>query len=302
MAGSKSLFDEFLAQEVQNARGVYFPVKTGILRRLLTRRAYCEDLHPNPEDEFCMPKVGPNYKIISAYQQQFVDALKISRNYYEGEPVVVERTHPSGYRIVNGHHRWAAALRIGQAKIPVKVVNLTHEEDVKKILENSTHSKRVALDLDEVVFRGEGEGPLERALPFPWNRLYRERMRRGIPALFHFLAKQGYDIWLYSARFYSADYIQRYFRHYNVSVAGVMTAVGKRAAGSGDAGKRLEKLIANKYRYTVHIDNDSVLQIVRGTKDFREFPLSGEGAAWSQAVMDAIGAIESDGGETGAAP
>ena len=65
-----------------------------------------------------MPKVGPNYKIISAYQQQYVDALKISRNYYEGEPIIVERTHPEGYRIVNGHHRWAAALRIGMAQIP----------------------------------------------------------------------------------------------------------------------------------------------------------------------------------------
>ena len=111
MAGSKSLFDEYLAQEVENSKGVRFPVKTGILSRLLIREARCDDLHPNPEDEFCSPQIGPNYKIISAYQQQYVDALKMSQHYYEGEPIIVERTHPEGYRIINGHHRWAAALR-----------------------------------------------------------------------------------------------------------------------------------------------------------------------------------------------
>ena len=121
MAGSKSLFDEYLAQEVENSKGVFFPVKTGILSRLLIREARCDDLHPNPEDEFCSPQIGPNYKIISAYQQQYVDALKMSQHYYEGEPIIVERTHPEGYRIINGHHRWAAALRIGQAKIPIRI-------------------------------------------------------------------------------------------------------------------------------------------------------------------------------------
>ena len=78
----------------------------------------------------------------------------------------------------------------------------------------------------------------------------------------------------------------------------MITAIGKRAKASGDAGKNLEKLITNKYSSTVHIDNDMVLQILRGTKDFREFPLSGEDAAWSQEVMDAIAQIEESGHET----
>lgn len=290
MAGTNARFDEFLAQEVQTTKGLFFPVKTSILRRLLTRKAYCEDLHPNPEDEFCVPKIGPNYKIISEYQQMYVNAMKRSQNWYEGEPIIVERTHPEGYRIINGHHRWAAALRIGQPTIPVRVVNLTHEEDVKKILENSSHTKRAALDLDEVLFRGEG--PLERPLPFPWSKLYPERLRRGVSALFHFLAKNGYDIWLYSSNYYSTDYIQRYFRRYHGKITGVMTAVGKRAKAADDAGKSLEKLITNKYRFTVHIDNESVLQIVKETKDLREFALSGDDALWSREVMDAITQIE----------
>ena len=270
-------------------------MKTGVLRRRLTREAYCRELHPNPEDEFCIPKIGPNNEIISSYQKQFLDAIKMGQPYYSGEPIIVERTHPDGYRIINGHHRWAAALRTGREKIPVEIVNLMHEEDVRKILENSTHSKRAALDLDEVIF--QEDGPLESALPFPWNKLYKERIRLGVPALFHFLAKNGYDIWLYSSKFYSTDYIQRCFRRYHVKVDGVIAAIGKRAKAAGDDGKNLEKLIMNTYRCTVHIDRNAVLQIISGTKEFWEFPLSGDNTVWSQEVMDAVTQFENSSGE-----
>ncbi len=289
MTERKTQFEEYLAEEVKRSKSVCFPVKTGTIRRMLIKKASCDDLHPNPDDEFCVPSVGPNYKIISRYQEQFLNAIKQSQPAFEGEPIIVERLHPDGYMIINGHHRWAAAQRIGLDKIPVRVVNLMHEEDVRKILANSTHIRRVALDLDEVVFRTDGNGPLEEALSFPWNIVYKERIRRGIPALFHFLAKKGYDIWLYSSQYYSTDYIQHFFRHYHVRIAGVMTAIGKKEKADG---KRLEKMITEKYLYTVHIDNDSVLQISRETKTFREVALKDEAGDWSENVMQAITAFE----------
>ena len=143
------------------------------------------------------------------------------------------------------------------------------------------------------------DGPLESALPFPWNTLYKERIRLGVPALFHFLAKNGYDIWLYSAQYYSTDYVQNLFSKYHVKVDGVMTAVGKRANTGGDGAGKLEKLITDKYLYTVHIDRDSVLQIVKGTKEFRDFPLVGENVDWSKEVMDVIAKIEQTAPEEG---
>lgn len=293
MASNQTAFDEFIAQEIRDSKGTRFPVKASILERLLTKQARCTDLHPNPDDEFCDPEIGPCYRIISEYQQQYVNTLRFSENYYEGEPIIVERTHPDGYRIVNGHHRWAAALRIGASKIPVRVVNLAHRDDVKRILENSTHTKRAAFDLDEVIFREEGDAPLERALSFPWKGLYKERVRLGAPALFHELTQNGYDIWLYSARYLSADYVQNLFRKYHVKVDGVMTAIGKRSK-RGEDGQAIEKMISEKYASTLHIDNDSVLQTVRETKDFREFSLSGDAANWSRELMDVLARLEEE--------
>ncbi|MBQ6891809.1 MAG: ParB N-terminal domain-containing protein, partial [Clostridia bacterium] len=166
MAGSNTAFDEFIASEVKKYKGVYVPVKAGILQRALIRWAPCASLHPNPDDEFCSPKVGPNYQIISEYMYSFRLERQSSKQYCE-EPLIVEKIRPDGYMILNGHHRWAAALQLGFRRIPIEIVDLTQEMDIRNILQYSKHDKRVTLDLDEVVFRPEGDNLAEKPLPFP---------------------------------------------------------------------------------------------------------------------------------------
>lgn len=73
------------------------------------------------------------------------------------EPLTIEKLYPHGYLLLNGHHRWAAAMRVGLRRVPVEIVNLAQESDIKKILENSKHNKRVTLDLDEVVFKSNDD-------------------------------------------------------------------------------------------------------------------------------------------------
>ncbi len=293
MAGSKTEFEEFLAKEVQETKGVRFPVKTGPLTRMLVKKAPCRSIHPNPEDEFCMPEIGPNYNVIETYQKKFRANADLGGQLSE-EPVIVERLYPDGYMIINGHHRWAASLRIGREKIPVRIVNLMHEADIRQMLQNSKHEKRAVFDLDEVLLRSEGDPFLEPPLSFPWNKLYKERVRLGVPALLHFLAKNGYDIWVYSAQFPSADAVQEFFRKYHAGVDAVISAAGKRATTAGPAGKKIEKLIVDKYRFTLHIDNDMILQIFTGKKEVREFELSGAPDAWSQEIIDVVERIEKE--------
>ncbi len=299
MAGSKTTFEEYLSQEVQRGQSVYFPIKSSFARRMMVRKARCKDLHPNPDDEFCMPEIGPNYTIIADYQQQYLNAISNSQPYYSGEPLIVERVHPSGYRIINGHHRWAAAMQLGQTSIPIRIINLTHEEDVKDIIANSTHTKRVALDLDEVVFHTDANSPPEQLLSFPWRLLYPYQLRLGVPALFHYLTSHGYDIWLYSSRYHSADYIHSYFRHYHVKIDGVVTAVGNHGRTAGIRLRKLETLIAASYRYTVHIDTDTVLCFHRGSKEYTEYPLGGSSSGWSQSVLAAMERLDAESAKGG---
>ena len=73
-------FQVFLDKEVNKVKGIYYPVKAGFLRRVLIRKALCRKLHPNPDDEFCDPGIGPNYGIISNYVKKFSEGgTKLSK-------------------------------------------------------------------------------------------------------------------------------------------------------------------------------------------------------------------------------
>ena len=287
---AKSEFDIFLQEEVAKQKGVAYPIKAGLFERLTVKQAACTKLHPNPADEFTFPDIGPNYEIISNYEKQILNNTRVKLPPFE-EPIMVEKMHPHGYLILNGHHRWAAALRLKLKKIPVKIINLAQESDIKKILENSTHDKRATFDLDEVVFRSEDAPHLEKKLGFPYSIKHKRRIRLGIPALFYFLSKNGYDIWVYSANYDSIDDVRDYFRCYGVHVDGIITGMAKEKKSTASNQAGMEKLIANKYAVTLHVDNDMILRTQKNTGDFQEIPLD-PGENWSKEAIAAIGEIE----------
>lgn len=292
MAGQTE-FQKYLAQKLKEDEGVLVPVKASALERMFVKKTNTKKLHPNPEDEFCDPTIGPNGRIISDYVQKIrTSAVKDIAPW--DEPLIVEKVHPDGYRILNGHHRWAAALKTGYSPVGISIVNLTQATDIERMVRNSTHDKRVTVDLDELVFCTEGGGlPLEKPLSFPLNRIYREHMRLGIPALLHFLGEQGYDIWVYSARYYSIEYIRSYFKRYSVKVDGIVTGAGRRmSAARNELAKRTEKMITDQYAETLHIDSDLVLRTVRDSRIFEEYPVETEPEAWSGAVKEIIRQID----------
>lgn len=290
---AKSAFDEFIQEEVNKQRGVAIPVKAGLIERLVTKKMATLKLHPNPQDEFTFPDIGPNYEIISNYEKQIINNARMKLPIFD-DPIMVEKLRPHGYLILNGHHRWAAAVRLRVGKIPVKIINLAQESDIKKILENSQHDKRATFDMEEVVFRPDDAPYLEKKLGFPYSLKHKKRIRLGIPALFYFLSKNGYDIWLYSSNYESVDDVRDYFRCYGVHVDGIITGMAKDKKNTAKQKEGVEKLIANKYRVTLHVDNDMLLRTEKNTGEFREFPLdTGEG--WSREAIAVIGELEKNG-------
>ena len=285
---NNSEFQEYLTEEVKKYKGIYVPVKAGILQRALIRNAPVTKLHPNPDDEFCSPKIGPNYEIISEYRQ------KIGHLVYEplicafGERIMVEKIRPDGYMILNGHHRWAAAIKTNTRVVPIAIVDLTQEEDVRKMFRQAKHDKRVSFDLDDVVFgRDETENMLEKSLHFPLNRIYKQRLRLGIPALFRFFGKKGYDIWVYSSNYYSMDYIRNLFRHYHVHVTGIVTGMGRKVSKDIKEREQLEKEFRELYAITIHADNQTLVRVDNKAKTYHEYPIKDK-AHWTAEIMDII--------------
>lgn len=287
---AKTQFDTFLQEEVNKVKGIYYPVRAGFLRRRFVRRVDIRKLHPNPNDEFCYPDIGPNYSIMSGYTSAYAKyGTKPADMAYVDtpakEPIEVEKTMPDGYMILNGHHRWGGAIQAGMSKISIRIVDLTRDTDIRKMLLQSKSDRRVTVDLDEVVFRPDNDPFLEKKLRFPLNRQFKERIRRGIPALFQALNGRGYDIWVFTSRYLSLDYLRYYFKRYHVHVTGIVTGTMRKGADE-EKKAELKKLFEEKYSSTVTIDNEVVIRTRQGSPDFDEYRLSGSPETWSREVLD----------------
>lgn len=289
---AKTQLEELVSNDIEQQKGVSIPVHASLFERLLVRKTACKNLHPNADDEFTIQSVGPSYRIIGEYETKFRNAMKRGEKVID-DPLIVEKLRPSGYLLLNGHHRWAAAMRCNIKTVPIKIINCASESDIKTILAKSQHDKRVAIDLDEVIFRSPEYKYLEKkAFTFPLSLRFKQRIRLGIPALFYCLEKNGYDIWVYASDFYSIDDIQKFFKAYSVHVDGIITGVSKREQNNSDSVKRMKELINNKYLMTLHIDNDSILETHSRTKDFEEYEIDVPEEEWSKKAIAIIEEIE----------
>ena len=286
MAESRTELLNFVAEEVNKYKGIYYPVRASIPEQMFVRRISVDKLHPNPDDEFCRPEVGPAMDILSAYEKEFRE--KIARGIDAlNEPLIVQKIHPDGYMILNGHHRWAALRSSGIKKAPVTVVNLTMETDIQKALGDSERTKRVAFDLDEVVFSSESGFFEDKPKKFG-NRHFKEQIRLGVPALFRFFNLQGYDVWVFSSEYYSIDYVHELFKRYSVEVDGIITGRKRKIADAEGKRAEIKKLFEKKYEETVTVNADSVVRILKNTGDFEETEIGDTGGAWSNRVIDIV--------------
>ncbi len=275
-------FREYLQQELNRCSGVIYPVYALAIERLLIRKLSYRRIHPNPDDEFCMKEIGPNEEIISRYREVIKKARRDDLPKCFDEPLIIEKAKPDGYMILNGHHRWAAAIMMDERRIPVEIVNLTRGIDIQKILQRTRNSKRVSMDFDEVILKDpDCRAPLKK-----------ENLRTGVPALFHFLKSHDYDIWLYTARYYSMKDIRRFFRRLSVRVDGIVTGMVSHRPGIGAVRSALDSEAVSVYPRSVHIDSRSVLCIDRSQKKFMEHDLSGAAETWSKEIMDYIKVYE----------
>lgn len=122
MAFVKSAMHAKIAQDLEDMNGKREPVKASIFERLFKKKASPNELHVNPDDEFSHADVGPNDAIMENYCQI------ARRNESLGLPVFpesiqVNKLRQGGYLILNGHHRWAGAVKACSPTIRIAIVN-----------------------------------------------------------------------------------------------------------------------------------------------------------------------------------
>lgn len=295
MVATKTEFSEFVARDIKKYEGVRIPLKTSLIMRIFKRWTKCTNLHPNPDDEFCFPNVGPSYSIISDYENRMKFEMGHGGSPWDitDERLMVERMYPEGYMLINGHHRWAAAIRLGIKKAPIKILNLTHEDDIIDIIERSKNDKRVAIDLDDLIFVNEAEYPAEKKLPYLADLRYdKKRIRLGFPALCRFFQSRGYDVWVFTSEYCSVDHIEGLLKRYHVTPDGIITASGRIEKTEENKKKRIREMMKKKYIRTITLYNDLMIVVNSQTGDSDQIPLEGSANEWVLDVEKAVKGIE----------
>ncbi|MBR4759415.1 MAG: ParB N-terminal domain-containing protein [Lachnospiraceae bacterium] len=120
-SSNSALFRRVLddAERYKNRRKI---VRAGIIERLLVRKVEPDKLHVNPKDEFTHIGVGPSERIVEDYCKDVRFYQRHGGDIFP-EPIIVEKMQEDGYLILNGHHRWAAAIKMMVPKVRVVIVN-----------------------------------------------------------------------------------------------------------------------------------------------------------------------------------
>ena len=111
-----------IQNEVQRYKNRREVARANLMEILTIRHLPLEKMHPNPDDEFSNPAVGANEKIVEKYVKEAMDTIVVGGTCFE-KPIMVAKMSDGDYMIVNGHHRWAAAVKVQLNTVRVVITN-----------------------------------------------------------------------------------------------------------------------------------------------------------------------------------
>ena len=144
---------------------------------------------------------------------------------------------------------------------------------------------RVSFDLDEVLFVSPLTHKTEPPLGFPFGQIYRERLRRGAPELINRLQEMGYEVWVYTSSFRTERYIRNLFRHYGVRFDGIVNGDRHLREVQRNNAHTLPQKLPNRYRISLHIDDEEVICSSAGQYGFRAYQLNADDDDWKEKII-----------------
>ncbi len=144
---------------------------------------------------------------------------------------------------------------------------------------------RVSFDLDEVLFVLPETHKTEPELIFPFNRIFRERLRFGTPELIRTLQELGYEVWVYTSSFRSESYIKWLFRFYGVRFDGIVN--GERHLKEVQRNNKtiLPQKLPNRYRISPHIDDETIICSMGRQYGYHTYQLEAQDDDWKEKII-----------------
>lgn len=155
-------------------------------------------------------------------------------------------------------------------------------------MDNQQHGQkmRVSFDLDEVLFVSPKTHKTEPPLHFPLNRIYQERLRLGTPDVVRTLQKMGFEVWVYTSSFRSERYITSLFRCYGVHFDGIVNGNRHLKEVQRDNKTVLPQKLPNRYRISLHIDDEEVICSLGPQYGFKTYQLNAQDDEWKEKIIE----------------
>lgn len=144
---------------------------------------------------------------------------------------------------------------------------------------------RVSFDLDEVLFVSPETHKTEPALHFPWNRIYKERLRLGTPELIHTLQSMGYEVWVYTSSFRTEKYIARLFKHYGVAFDGIINATRHLREAQAGRSSTLPQKLPSHYRISLHVDDEAIVVNLGRQYGYNVIQIDAPDDGWKEKII-----------------
>lgn len=151
---------------------------------------------------------------------------------------------------------------------------------------------RVSFDLDEVIFVSPITHKTEPPLVFPFNFIFKERLRLGTPALISELQKEGFEVWIYTSSFRSERYIKTLFGLYKIKFDGIVNGDRHMREVQRNRKETLPNKMPSHYRISLHIDDESIVQTSGKMYGFNVYQLEAQDDDWAEKIMNRVYEIE----------
>lgn len=145
---------------------------------------------------------------------------------------------------------------------------------------------RISFDLDDTLFVSPQKIKTENKLHFPFNLIYKERLRYGTISLINRLREHGIEVWIYTTSFRSTTYIRRLFKHYGVKIDRIINGRIHEEEVQGDRNEAMPSKYPSKYHIDLHIDDDVSVEQNGKAYGFKVFLIGGQDDEWDEKILD----------------
>lgn len=152
-------------------------------------------------------------------------------------------------------------------------------------MKNNEIKMRVSFDLDEVLFVLPETHKTEPPLKFPFNKLYKERLRLGTPDVVNTLQEMGYEVWIYTSSFRSESYIKNLFRHYHVKFDGIVNGNRHMREVQRNQKEMLPQKMPSKYHISLHIDDEAIVCNLGRQYGYNVYELNAQDDDWKEKII-----------------